>query len=183
MARCIAGHQFLPREPISRIKGAKGKLDAEPLHDPTSSITALHLPWPKFHPPSRGTGARMHSSLIHPDKRCMVARGRGFRSTSDAAAAACEPSVSGWQWHEGPALLPFPFQLDSAMRSDGSPMLMWTAWNTSQIRRYNQLHVRKEDLRYCDELPCGSILRKPQSLGDKSVAWKLGARHTFPQRA
>uniref|UniRef100_A0A7S3AX27 Uncharacterized protein n=1 Tax=Haptolina ericina TaxID=156174 RepID=A0A7S3AX27_9EUKA len=160
LARCIAGNGPLPPELASRGRRAAREVDpVDPMHDAAKTITALHLPWPKFHPPSRGTGARKHSSLIHPDKRCMVARGSGFRNAAAAAAASCDPAVSSWSWHEGAALLPFPFRLDPATRSDGSPMLRWSAWNSTHIRRYNQLHIHREDDRYCDELPCGGIVR------------------------
>ena len=118
-------------------------------------MTALHLPWPKFHPPSRGIGARMHSSLIHPDKRCMN-RASWFRKATDAAAA-CGPMVTGWKWNYGSALLPFPFRVDVGKRADGSGMLSWHAFNRSMVARYNQLHVKREDERYCSELPCGGI--------------------------
>tara|TARA_B100000795_G_C22503263_1_gene324799 strand:+ start:337 stop:477 length:141 start_codon:yes stop_codon:yes gene_type:complete len=43
MARCLS--------PLLR------RAAAQPTH--AAALTALHLPWPKFHSPSRGTGARM----------------------------------------------------------------------------------------------------------------------------
>ena len=130
---------------------ATPRLDAPP----TSVGTALHLPWPKYHPPSRGSGARAHSSVMHPDKHCLHG-GAWYRSAADAAAN-CEPSVPGWKWNQGQALLPFPFDLGLSLRPrDGSAVLGWTSWNLTAIRRYRALHAdrARADERYCDELPC-----------------------------
>ena len=67
--------------------------------------------------------------------------------------------VPGWQWNEGRALLPFPFRVDLSRRADGAGVLSWHAANSSMIQRYNQLHVKREDGRYCSELPCGGIVQ------------------------
>uniref|UniRef100_A0A7S3BLE2 Uncharacterized protein n=1 Tax=Haptolina ericina TaxID=156174 RepID=A0A7S3BLE2_9EUKA len=118
--------------------------------------TALHLPWPKFHPPGRAAGVRTHSSLIHPDKRCL--HGGAWYRSATKAAADCDPAVPGWKWHEGQALLPFAFSLAVERRPlDASQVLTWSAWNLSSVQRYHQLHAKREDSRYCDELPCGGI--------------------------
>ena len=81
-----------------------------------------------------------------------------FRKRDDAAAV-CGPMVPAWKWNLGRALLPFTFRVDAGRRHDGSGMLSWHASNISMIRRYNQLHVKREDERYCTELPCGGVFR------------------------
>eukprot|EP00966_Prymnesium_polylepis_P244338 5651060-Prymnesium_polylepis.1 len=154
MARCLAEELADGRAATSAGAGAAVQ-DVEPASTRPGVLTALHLPWPKFHPPSRGIGARMHSSLIHPDKRCLN-RGTWYRRKEELAAA-CGAEVPGWRWNTGSALLPFPFRVDASRRADGSGMLSWHAWNRSMVTRYNQLHVKREDERYCSELPCGGI--------------------------
>ena len=57
--------------------------------------TALHLPWPKYHPPNRGNGARMHTSVMHPHRPRVM--------------GASLPDT--WQWHLGKAVLPFRFSI------------------------------------------------------------------------
>ncbi|KAL1519126.1 hypothetical protein AB1Y20_003389 [Prymnesium parvum] len=67
MARCFADELNATQKPAQQRARSRG---APAASAPVWILTALHLPWPKYHPPSRGIGARMHSSLIHPDKRC-----------------------------------------------------------------------------------------------------------------
>lgn len=147
---------------LASCDGLQGYFFAQCLEQPqpnevTQVGTALHLPWPKFHVPSRGTGARTHSSVLHPDKRCLH-DGAWFHRAADAAGH-CNPAVPGWNWNQGQALLPFPFDLGLSRRPrDGSPVLGWTAWNLTSVRRYRSLHADRAtaDARYCDELPCDS---------------------------
>ena len=72
VAKCLA----LPQAPAASSgpgagAGAGAGLDRRSL-DRTRVATALHLPWPKFHPPSRRHGARLHSSLLHPHRPCIL---------------------------------------------------------------------------------------------------------------
>ena len=134
MARCLAPYM---REAATARPGA-------------TAATALHLPWPKFHPPSGRAGARMHTSIVHPEKRpCKASEPPG------STRHACDPAMSNWQWNEGRALLPFPFSLHLLSRANGEVGLGWEPWNRTAVRRYYKLHEKREDERYCDELPCG----------------------------
>ena len=160
----------------------------------------------------------MHTSVVHPEKRACSAwrlRGRAAdaRRASDARRAAdarratargpqspraspsgkgdggaCDGAVSAWSWHEGRALLPFPFRLwllerPAETHAGGVGGLVWEAWNRSAVRRYIKLHERKEDERYCDELPCAvparpevapaadGAVRRRRRLGETVLLW------------
>ena len=61
---------------------------------------------------------------MHPDKRCLHG-GSGYRKKADAIAS-CDPTVPGWAWNSGKALLPFAFDLAVGLRPrDGSAVLRW----------------------------------------------------------
>lgn len=151
LARCLALETRALRD-----NGA----DAPTAGKNTHAATLLHLPWPKFHVPSRRFGARLHSSLLHPHRGCTFS-GDPSRRKADA----CDPSThlqNSWRWNLGLALLPFRFQLHGARRqSSGVPTLWAVAHNRSLLKTYHRLHLHREDDRYCDVLPCAFAARPP----------------------
>ena len=167
VAKCLA----LPRTvdgvpPAASASVSAAALDPSDITARTRVATALHLPWPKFHPASRRHGARLHTSLLHPHRPCVMhppREGRGLRK-SDTLQNLCEnPSPQTWRWNLGQGLLPLRFHLHGEVTarpdaSRGLPSLWWEPHNRTLVRTYNRLHARKEDDRYCDALPCGVAL-------------------------
>ena len=100
-------------------------------------MTAIHLPWPKFHPPSRRFGARLHTSLLHPHRPCVLptikqrpkptwsgavrARNGALPVGADALppqrpagrrdSDCLNPVPKTWRWNLGQGLLPFRFHI------------------------------------------------------------------------
>ena len=122
---------------------------------PVRLATALHLPWPKFHPPSRRHGARLHSSLLHPHRPCRMLIPRPNLDIGGCGRDLELPPT--WRWNDGHALLPFRFKIFGTHHASGLPSLTWEAYNRSALRVYNRLHVHREDDKYCDVLPCGVV--------------------------
>ena len=141
----------------------------------TRVATALHLPWPKFHPPSRRHGARLHSSLLHPHRPCSKRKAGLHDRSADghhdmATTYSCGPLAelpSTWRWNVGHGLLPFRFKLHGERKSSDSPAshMWWEAYNKSELKLYNRLHVHREDDKYCDVLPCGVAAAPTGSTG------------------
>ena len=147
-ARCLvaAGATSVPTGPARRTRPVQPGV-----------ARALHLPWLKFHPPfgRPPLGARTHTSLLHPDKRCLSDGWWHRNAAPEAVAAWCAPAVPAFAWHSGRALHPFPFRLDAYVRADGAPLLMWHPENASSMRRYLQLRAGGREAKFCEELPCG----------------------------
>lgn len=118
--------------------------------DGTRLATLWHLPWPKFHPPSRRHGARLHTSLMHPHR----ARA-GCTATPPARGCHADDMEPTWRWNMGHGLLPFRYVLRGALKPNGARSTWWEPHNRSALALYNRLHRHREDDRYCDVLPCG----------------------------
>ena len=43
--------------------------------------------------------------------------------------------------------------------------MWWEAYNKSELKLYNRLHVHREDDKYCDVLPCGVAAAPTGSTG------------------
>jgi len=92
------------------------------------------------------------------------------------APRPCELEIApSWRFNLGHALLPLRFALHGEIVSPraggaagadaslaagdasaaGTPLLWWEAENRTIVQRYLELHQKREDDRYCDELPCG----------------------------
>ena len=149
-ARCLvgAGTASAPARPARRTRPVQPGV-----------ALALHLPWLKFHPPfgRPPLGARAHSSLLHPDKRCLSDGWWHRNANPEVVAAWCAPTAPSFAWHSGAALLPFPFRLDAYVRAGGEPLLAWHPENASGMRRYLELRAGGQEAHLCEELPCGGI--------------------------
>ena len=141
--------------------------------------TLLHLPWPKFHPPSSKVGARLHSSLLHPHRTCTVHldRARLERRRQTDKPRECEAAVpSKWRWNLGYAMLPLRYRLHAERTLDGFPRLWVEPFNRSVPQLYGLLHRRKEDNRYCEALPCGTASGAASPLGSAAPEAARGSR-------
>lgn len=128
--------------------------------------TLLHLPWPKFHPPSRRHGARLHTSLLHPHRPCLGSRSsRTIARGGPPGGSGCEALLPPtWRWNVGYSLLPFRFATFGRLRhghSAGQLNLWLEPANRTVLKLYHQLHARREDDRYCDVLPCTAAADAP----------------------
>ena len=127
-----------------------------PPHQPrvlTAISTLLHLPWPKFHPPSIRVGARLHTSCLHPHRTCESSHRRKVGTPRECEA----PLQRQWRWNLGYALLPLRYRLHATRTNAGVPRLWVEPHNRTVPRVYGLLHRRREDNRYCEELPCGTL--------------------------
>ena len=69
----------------------------------------------------------------------------------------CEaPLQRQWRWNLGYALLPLRYRLHATRTAAGVPRLWVEPHNRTVPRVYGLLHRRREDNRYCEELPCGT---------------------------
>lgn len=162
VAKCLALPHAPDSDPASQASSPSSAAAATMTSTPPSAATserrtrvatALHLPWPKFHPPSRRHGARLHSSLLHPHRPCVM-HGRQLRQFKALQNLCEDPVPHTWRWNLGQAMLPLRFRLHGEWRR-GLASLWWEAYNKSHVRAYHRLHAHKEDDRYCDHLPCG----------------------------
>ena len=61
----------------------------------------------------------------------------------------------------GLAMLPLRYRLYGARPADGIPLYWVEAYNRTTVRTYGRLHVKREDDRYCESLPCVAAMAAP----------------------
>ena len=171
VARCLATYEASTKDKLGTAapagEGRRGVDKSERMH----VATLLHLPWPKYHPASRRFGFRLHTSLLHPHRACSA---RTAKERLPGGGWSCERQLelpTTWRWNVGHALHPFRFRLYGARRTSAAlpPTMWWEPSNRSALRVYNRLHMRREDDRYCDMLPCGvaappAVVRTPAGM-------------------
>ncbi|KAL1523595.1 hypothetical protein AB1Y20_018531 [Prymnesium parvum] len=123
-------------------------------------LLALHLPASKFHRPAGRAplGPREHTTLLHPDKRCLSDRWWYRHAKPADRDGWCGSTTPSFKWNEGLAILPFPFRVDALQRSDGSQLLTWQPMNGSMMKQYVELQASVHASKLCELFPCGSTL-------------------------